>query len=186
MPVVPPVYSSRRWSPDRPHGPATRSVVPDSAADSYGVAHSGQAPRPVVDPEPRGHPGDPGADGGALIGEAAVEHDGGDVGVVPEVDQFIGGVPVVRVDHGHAGLERCEHRLEILRRVVQVLGDLVLLGGSVGGEQGGGDTVRTPVEVGPRVSARALLLRQLVGDLGRDGFPQVGQVPSGVAHRASR
>jgi hypothetical protein len=35
-----------------------------------------------------------------------VEHDGHHVGVVPQVDELVGGVAVVGVDRGQAGLER--------------------------------------------------------------------------------
>ena len=52
---------------------------------------------------------------GALLGERAVEDDGDDVGVVPQVGQLVGRVAVVGVDHGEPGLERGEHRLEVLR-----------------------------------------------------------------------
>ncbi len=40
IPVVPPVYSIRMSSPERPHGPATRSA-PAETTGSYGVAQSG-------------------------------------------------------------------------------------------------------------------------------------------------
>ena len=76
-----------------------------------------------------------------------------DVGVVPQVDELVGGVAVVGVDRGEADLERGEDRLHVLRRVVQVLGDLVLFHGT-GREQRGGDAVGAAVELRPRERAR--------------------------------
>ncbi len=136
----------------------------------------------IVDPQPGPHLRHPFADGVALLGERAVEHDCGGVGVVPQVHEFVGCVAVVGVDHGEAGLERCEHRLEVLRAVVEVLGHLVLLG-RFRVQQRGGDTVGPPVELGPRVGALALLLGERVGDLHRHRLPQVCEVPATIGRR---
>ena len=70
------------------------------------------------------------------LGETAVEHDGNDVGVVPDVNQLIWRVPIVGVDRCQSGLERGVDALEILRAVVHVLSDLVLMD-DAGVEQGG-------------------------------------------------
>ena len=136
----------------------------------------------VVDPQPQGDLGNPIADGLALVGERAVEHDGGGVGVVPEVHQLVGGVAVVGVDDGEARLEGGEDRLEVLRAVVEVLRDLVLFG-RAGSQECRGDPVRTSIEVGPRVGASALLLCERVGDARRHGLPQVSEVPAGLGRR---
>jgi hypothetical protein len=69
--------------------------------------------------------------------ELALEDDGDGVGVVPQVEQLVLGVAVVRVDGDEARLPGGEHRLEVLRPVVEVLGDLVLVA-APGREEGGG------------------------------------------------
>ena len=139
----------------------------------------------VVDPQPRAHPGNLRANLLALFDERAVEHDRDDVGVVPQVHQLVGRVPVVGVDGGEADLERSEDRLEVLGCVVEVLGDLVLLA-RVRPEQRRGDAVGAAVELGPRGGAGALLLGERVGDLRCHRLPQVGEVPAGFARSRSR
>ena len=120
-----------------------------------------------------------------LLGERPVEHDGDHVGVVPQVDELVGGVAVVGVDHGEADLERGEERLQVLGRVVQVLRDLVLFRGT-GCEQRRGDAVGATVELRPRERAVALLLREGVGDLVGHRLPEVGEVPSVVVCHGGR
>ena len=66
---------------------------------------SGHAPGAVVDPEPQLDPGQPVADALDALGEGAVEHDRDHVAVVPEVDELVVEVAVVRVDGHQAGLE---------------------------------------------------------------------------------
>ncbi len=134
----------------------------------------------VVDPQPRADARHAVAQLVDALGERAVEHDGDDVGVVPQVDQLVGGVAVVGVDGRQPGLERAERRLEVLGRVVEVLGDLVLLG-DAGVEQRGGDAVGPPVELGPRRRPPGVTLGQRVGLALGQRLEQVREVPT-VAH----
>ena len=132
-----------------------------SRQSSYGVAQSGHGPcrrRPTAT---CGCVAGGGRSSLDALGERAVEDDGDDVGVVPQVDELVGGVAVVGVDGRQPGLERAERRLEVLGRVVEVLGDLVLLG-DAGGEQRGGDAVGAPVELGPRRRPPGMTLGQRV------------------------
>src|SRR5690606_28701157 len=76
-----------------------------------------------------------------------------------------------------AGLEGGEQRLEVLGAVVEVLGDLVLLGRAPL-EEGGRDAVGAAVELGPGEAPVALDLRLRVGDLLGDDFPNLGEVPT--------
>ena len=97
--------------------------------------------RGTIDPQPQPDLRRARAQLVAPPGERTVEHDGDDVGVVPQVGEFVGRVPVVGIDRRQAGLERGEGRPEVLRRVVAALGDLVLLGDAIGP---GGRTRPTP------------------------------------------
>ena len=105
-----------------------------AAAASYGVAQSGHGPLPSSTHSHVRMRGSAGPQLVDAVGERAVEDDGDDVGVVPQVDELVGGVAVVGVDDRQPGLERAERRLQVLGRVVEVLGDLVLLG-DAGGQQ---------------------------------------------------
>ena len=58
--------------------------------------------------------------------EHAVHHDRSGGGVVQQVPELVGDVAVVHVERRHPGLERAEHRLEVLVAVVQVHADVVL------------------------------------------------------------
>jgi hypothetical protein len=110
-----------------------------------------------------------------------VEHDGDDVGVVPQVGQFVRRVAIVGVDHGEAGLERGEDRLEVLRPVVQVLGDLVLLG-DASAQQMGGEGVGALVELTPGSDVAAVALCRSIRQLFGDGLPHLGEVPPSRNH----
>jgi hypothetical protein len=55
-----------------------------------------------------------------------VHDDGAGLGVVEQVEQFLGHVAVVDVERGDPGLERSEHRLEVLVAVVEVDREVVL------------------------------------------------------------
>ena len=82
----------------RPHGPATRALggggrPPPRTA----IAHVRAGAAAVVDPQPRADARQAVADLVDAVGERAVEDDGDDVGVVPQVDQLVVGVAVVRV-----------------------------------------------------------------------------------------
>jgi hypothetical protein len=111
-----------------------------------------------------------------------VEHDGHHVGVVPQVHQLVGGVAVVRVHDGRAGLERRERRLDVLGRVVEVLGHLVLLA-DAGGQQGRGDAVGAAVHLGPRRGRAGVAQRHGTRLPLRQRLEQVREVPA-VTHRA--
>ena len=135
----------------------------------------------MVDPEPEPYAWDPLADLLDLAGERTVEHDGDDVGVVPQVHQLVGGIPVVRVDRRHSGLEAAEYALDVLGAVVEVLGDLVLFD-QPGVEQGAGDAVGAGVELRPCHGAVTLLLGEFTGDLIGDPLEDVGEVPTRGSH----
>jgi hypothetical protein len=91
-----------------------------------------------------------------------VEHDRLGVGVVEEIQDLLGPVPVVRVDRRHPRLERRVVRLEVLGAVVEVGGDL-RLPSEPGGDQVGGERVRAPVEVAPGHDPIALYLSRRIG-----------------------
>ena len=116
----------------------------------------GARARAVVDAEPRADARHPVADAVDALGELAVEDDGHRVGVVPEVDELVVAVAVVRVDRHERDLERGEHRLEVLGAVAEVLGDLVLAC-DAGVQQCPGHAVGPPVEVPPREPAVACI-----------------------------
>ena len=75
----------------------------------------------VVDPQPPAHRGDALAHRRDGAGKHAVEDDRHGVGVVPEVRQLVGSVPVVRVHRCEASLVRRVGDLQVFRAVVQVL-----------------------------------------------------------------
>ena len=108
---------------------------------------------------------------------AAVEHDGNRVGVVPEVDELFVGIAIVGVDGHQPGLEHREHRLEVLGPVVEVLRDLVLLRGA-GVEQRAGHAVGPTIELGPGDLSISLPLRERIGQLASTHFPDFGEVPT--------
>ncbi len=104
------------------------------------------------------------------VGERGVEHDGLGVGVVEQVDDLLGSVPVVRVDRREAALERGDVGLEVLGAVVQVGRHLDLVV-EPGVEQVGGEGVGAPVEVAPRDHPVAL-------DLARCGRGSLAAIAS--------
>ena len=110
-------------------------------------------------------------------GEAAVEHDGDHVAVVPQVDELVVEVPIVRVDGSETRLEAGVHGLEVLRAVVEVLGDLVLLL-HPGVEVRLGDAVRPPVVVAPGDAVVSVHLGGGVGHLLGHDLPHVGEAPT--------
>ena len=116
-------------------------AAPDAATASYGVAHSGPASGVVRDDVP---PLDLARAGGgcrrAARANAGVEHDRLGVGVVEQVDELVAAIAVVRVDRDHRRLERGDHRLHVLRAVVEVAGHLRLVP-ETGGDEVGGERV---------------------------------------------
>ena len=139
----------------------------------------------VIDPEPQPDARHTVADLFDLRRERSVEDHGGDVGVVPQVHQLIGGVAIVGVDRGHAGLEASVQALDVFGAVVQVLGDLVLLD-QTGVEQRSGDAVGTRVELRPGDRPIALLLCEFVGDPISDPLEDIGEVPARSGHVGHR
>jgi hypothetical protein len=108
-----------------------------------------------------------------------VEDDGDGVGVLPQVAQLVVAVAVVRVDRDEADLDGGEGGLQVLGRVVEVDGHLVLLHGAEV-EQELRDAVGAAVEVAPGDVAVTLGDGDGVGlDVGHD-LPDVCVVP--VAH----
>ena len=70
------------------------------------------------------------------------------VGVVPDVHQFISGVAIVGVHWREASLESGKQTFQVLRAVVHVLRDFVLLL-DAGVQETLGDSVGALVEIGP-------------------------------------
>jgi len=116
----------------------------------------------VVDPQPRLHLRQPVADRVDRVGERTVEDDRAGVGVVPQVQQLVGGVSVVRVDRSERTLERGVRRLHVLVAVVQVLGH-GLLAFEAGVEQVLCHSVGSPVDLGPRAMVVAVDQARCVG-----------------------
>ena len=131
---------------------------------------------PVVDPQPHLHLREAGTDRLDRVGERSVEDDAARVGVVPQVEQLVGGVSVVRVDRDKRALERREHRLHVLRAVVQVLSD-GLLALEPGVEQPLRDAVGAAVGFSPRPVQVTVDECDGVGQFVSDDFPDVGEVP---------
>ena len=71
-----------------------------------------------------------------------------DVGVVPDVHQFISGVAIIGVHRSETRLESRKQTFQVLRAVVHVLRDFVLLL-DAGIQQTLGDSVGAAVEIGP-------------------------------------
>ena len=83
------------------------------------------------------------------LGERGVEHDGLGIGVVEQVEDLLRPVAEVGVHRDGGDLEGGDHRLHVLRAVVQVAGHLGLLTQS-GGEEVGGERVRPADRTRPR------------------------------------
>ncbi len=135
--------------------------------------------RPVVDPQPAAHRGDSVADALDSIHEGAVEDHGHRVGVLPQVHQLVVGVAVVGVDGDHADLVGGVGGLQVLRAVVEVQGQLVLLGHSRA-EQPAADVVGAMVELPPGEGVAAVHEGRCLGHLLGHRLPHVGEVP--LAH----
>ncbi len=115
----------------------------------------GTGPRAVVDPEPPAHAGHPVQNALDAIGEGTVEDDGDGVGVLPQVAQLVVAIAIVRVDRDQPDLDRGEGGLQVLGRVVEIEGDLVLLHRAEV-EQELRDAVGPTVELAPGDVALAL------------------------------
>ena len=145
----------------------------------------GAVARAVIHPQPRPHLRQLVPDRPDGRGERAMEDHGAGIGVVPEVEQFVGGVPVVRVDRHERRLERGVHRLEVLRAVVEVLGHR-LLTGQTGVEQVLGDAVGTTIDLTPGAAVLTVDQARCVGQIVGDDLPHVGEVPVSHACTATR
>ena len=110
--------------------------------------------------------------------ERRVEHDRLGVGVVEQVDDLFGPVPVVRVHRREAALERPDVGLEVLDAVVEVRGHLRLVL-QAGVDEVGREGVRPPIELAPRHDPRSAHLARGVGDRGGDRLVDVGEGPVG-------
>jgi hypothetical protein len=62
-----------------------------------------------------------------LRAERCVKDNCANISVIPEVDEFVRCVSIVRVDDGHPSLERGENTFDVVRGVIQILSNLVLL-----------------------------------------------------------
>ena len=118
-----------------PWGPGPLAGVAGAIAGGVvgGDALVGHRPRgagrgPVVHPQPAPDARDPVTDALDAFGEHPVEDHRHRVGVLPQVGELVVGVPVVGVDGDQADLEDGEGRLQVLGAVVEIEGDLVLLG----------------------------------------------------------
>ncbi len=121
--------------------------------------------------------GSVGSDPRCRFGERRTEHDHLGVRVVPDVDELGVGVAVVGVDVHQRRLRTGEEELAVLRPVVEVEGDLRLMGAAVV-EQISGDCVGSLLELRPADTDRAVdqgvCVRQ---DLGHR-LPDVGEGPT--------
>ncbi len=143
-----------------------------------GLGPVGAGPVAVVDPQPQDDAGKLRPGGLGVGGEGAVEHDGLDVGVTPQVDELGVDVAVVGVDRHQRGLEAGEQRLDVLRAVVQVLGDL-RLASEPGAEEAAGDAVGAAVELSPGAHLVAAEHGREVGLEPGELLPHIGEVPVG-------
>ncbi len=129
--------------------------------------------------------GDPGLHLGQAVAdlldrgrERGVEHHRLGVGVVEQVEQFVGDIAVVGVHRRQAGLEGGEVGLEVFGAVVEVGGDLGLMR-QAGVQQMPGHTVGAAVEILPADDRLSPDLSGTLRDGGGYGFPEVGIGPDG-------
>ena len=144
--------------------------------DLVGLGPCGARARAVVDPEPQAH-GHLRAERLDALGERAVEQDGCGLGVVPEVDELVLDVAVVRVDRHEPGLRAGEERLEVLVAVVEVLGDRLAAPHAGAGEPRG-HAAGAAVELGPGAPLTAVNQGRGLGDERGDVLPHVGEGPA--------
>ena len=133
----------------------------------------------LSDGDPGLHRGQSGANSFDDFTKAGMEDDGFGIGIVEQVDQFLGAIAVVGVDGREAGLEGGEIGLKVLRPVVEEGCDLGLAW-KAGREQMGGQSVGAGVELAPGDHALILDQRRAVGLSRRDRFPNVREGPRHV------
>ena len=143
---------------------------PRTAWPNRGRAPSRRRPRASRD---AGHPVEDALD---AVGEGPVEHHGDGVGVLPQVAQLVVAVAVVGVDRDEPDLDRGEGGLQVLGRVVEVDGHLVLLRGAEV-EQELRDAVGAAVELAPGDVAFTLRHGDRLGLYVRHRLPDVCVVP---------
>ena len=141
-----------------------------------GGGPGGTGRRSVVDPQPGPDRGQPVADPFDPFGEGAVEDDRHRVGVLPQVDELVVGVPVVGVDRHQADLEAGEGGLEVLRAVVEVDGHLVLVA-DPGVEEPPGQVVGPAVQLTPGQGGVPMGEGGCVGQHVGHRLPDVSEVP---------
>ena len=111
-----------------------------------------------------------------------LEDDRARVGVVPEVEELVGGVAVVRVDRHERSLEHSVHGLHVLGPVVHVVGH-GLLPLEAGGHEMTGDAVGATIDLAPCAHLVGMDQAGRIGQLFGHELPDVGEVP--VPHGAS-
>jgi hypothetical protein len=132
---------------------------------------------PVLDLDPLAHIRQTIAELGDVPREGCFVHYDGRVGVVEEVEQLVLAVAVVDVHGNEPGLHRREHRLEVLRPVVAVDGELVAR--LPAAREVAGERVGAPIELEPAALDAGVAvshgqpIRNGVGDQLED----VGQIP---------
>ena len=105
-----------------------------------------------------------------------MEDHGDGICVVPEVDELLGPIAVVRVDRDQPGPHGGHGALEVLGAVVEVERDLVLVGRPEA-EEPGGHPAAAPLEVGPAQPALTLDDGEGVGLDGGDLLEELAIVP---------
>ena len=136
----------------------------------------GAGPGAVVDPEPAAHAGHAFEDPFDAFAEGPVEDHGDGVGVLPQVAQLVVAVAVVGVDRDEPDLDRREGGLQILGRVVEVDGHLVLLRGAEVEEELR-DAVGAAIELVPGDVAFTLRHGDRLGLYVRHRLPDVCVIP---------
>ena len=141
----------------------------------------GTSARLIADHVPPLHLGEPAAHGVEQITEHGVEHDRFRVGVIEQIEDLFGCVAIVGIHRRHRRFERTHHRLEVLGRVVEVTGELALMGHATV-EQICGQRIRALLELSPGEHTLTLNLTWAIGHPRRHRRKDLGNVP--VRHRS--
>ena len=138
---------------------------------------------PVVDLQQQPQVWCAAADVGEPVGQRAVEHQHLGVGVGQDVGHLVGEVAVVHVHRGGTHLERGEHRLDVLRAVVEQLRHLAVGADAVLAECAG-QPCRPVLEVAPAQLPVAHDDGHMVGLRRGERLPQGRPVLRELCHRS--
>ena len=114
--------------------------------------------------------------------QTLVKDDGDGIAVAPQIHQLVGGVAVVGVHRNEPRLIKGKHALHVLDRVIEVMGDFVLVLGA-SAQQARGDAVGPPVEFCPGEGSIRLSLCHRVGKAVGVVFPDFGEIPASTHSR---